>query len=336
MRAGVASMAEGGAVAATGNAGGIRGPRRASVTLCIVVAVAALATLAARPSSSAPDARLFAAQALALRADGVSGAAQAGDVLSDIPAATAFGARESLLAVWSPFFENAIVKLGRLQSLSPAALYYNPLLDVALFTLWTSGDGGYRIASVRAVPGERLTDPSAAVALRPRWTAEGAGPVAALRHMATERLRAFGRAHPAHAREGGHDGTTFAAAATDTRDVQPRLLWNAAMRVHWTGERSQWLGPVLERIDAALATRDAAAIRAAAPDTDAATADVLARLPAEFAAALVLDMTLTTDGNHQLIIASLPADGHVYAFALCRLEGGVCALRRFLLTSVDE
>ena len=293
MRAGVASMAEGGAVAATGNVGGIRGPRRASVTLCIVVAVAALATLAARPSSSAPDARLFAAQALALRADGVSGAAQAGDILSNIPAATTFGARESLLAVWSPFFENAIVKLGRLQSLSPAALYYNPLLDVALFTLWTSGDGGYRIASVRAVPGERLTDSSAAVALRPRWTAEGAGPVAALRHMATERLRAFGRAHPAHAREGGHDGTTFAAAATDTRDVQPRLLWNAAMRVHWTGERSQWLGPVLERIDAALATRDAAAIRAAAPDTDAATADVLARLPAEFVAALVLDMTLT-------------------------------------------
>ena len=329
-------MAERGGVTGTGNASGIRVPRRAGVTLCVVVAVSAFAVLVARPSAAVPDARLFASQALALRAAGVSGTAQAGDVLSGIPAAIASADREALLAVWSPFFENAIVKLGRLESRAPAALYYNPLLDVALFALWTYGDDGYRVASIRAVPGERLANPDAAVALRPSWMAEGSGPVAALRHVAAERLRAFARTHPAHAREDGRDGTTFAAAAADMRDVQPRLLWNTAMRVHWTGERSRWLGPVLGRIDAALATRDAAAIRVAAPDTAAAAADALASLPPEFAAALVLDMTLAADGDHRLIIASAPADGHVYALALCRLEGEVCALRRLFLTSIDE
>lgn len=330
------SIAQGGSVTATANVVGIRGPRHAGATLCVVAVVSAFAVLVARSSPAAPDARVFAAQALALRAAGISGAMQAGEVLSDIPAATASDDRESLLAVWSPFFENAIVKLGRLESRAPAALYYNPLLDVALFTLWTSGDGGYRVASIRAVPGERLADPDAGVELRPRWTAEGDGPVAALRHLAAERLRSFARAHPAHAREDGRDDRTFAVAAADMRDVQPRLLWNTAMRMHWTGERSQWLGPVLERIDAALGTRDAPAIRAAAPDTDAATADALSSLPPEFAAALVLDMTLAADGDHQLIIASAPADGHVYVLALCRLEGEMCTLRRLFLTSIDE
>ena len=34
------------------------------------------------------------------------------------------------------FFENAMVKVGRLNATVPVVLYYNPLLDVALFTLW--------------------------------------------------------------------------------------------------------------------------------------------------------------------------------------------------------
>ena len=313
---------------------GSRGARR--IVGVLLAALTVLAAPAAPPVSAEPDARRFAAQALALRAAGVAGDARAGEVLAAVPGAAATGTHETLRPMWSPFFQNAIVKLGRLRSRRPVALYYNPLLDVALLTLWDEGRDGYRLARIRATPGERLADPNAGVTLDPRWTADAAGPVAALRRVTIDRLASFGRTHPAEARDAATDRTTFAAAAADMRDVQSRLLWNTAMRLHWSAERSAWLDPVLERVDAVLATRDAAAIEAAAPDTDAVTAGALASLPSGFADALVLDMTLVAGGDHRLVIASPSEDGHVYAFALCRLDGGACALRRFMLTSLEE
>ena len=160
--------------------------------------------------------------------------------------------------------------------------------------------------------------------------------MAALRDIPARRLGSFRKAHPATALEGFRDGVTFAAAANDMRAVFPRLAWNMAMRVQWAAGRPVWLGPTLERIDDALAARDAAAIRAGAPDTDAATASALARLPAGFVAGLRLDMTLDAGGNHRLMVASLPEDGRLYVFALCRLSGGSCGLRRLFLTSLIE
>ena len=70
---------------------------------------------------------------------------------------------EALPALWRPFFANAVVQLGRAPSPAPVALYYNPLLDVAVTTLWEKQDGGYRVVWARALPGERLADPEAAV-----------------------------------------------------------------------------------------------------------------------------------------------------------------------------
>ena len=309
-------------------------PARVIPGVLLGVSMLALSVLNA-PLAADLDARRFAAQALALRAAGVARETPMGDVLAGVPGTGTEKDREFLSALWSPFFENAIVKLGRLQSPAPAALYYNPLLDVALFTLWEAGDAGYRLVSVRASPGERLADSGAAVSLRPPWTAARDGPVAALRRVATERLATFSHAYPADEREAGPDDRTFADAAADMRDARPRLMWNAAMRAHWVGERSSWLAPALERIDATLATRDAASIEAAAPETDAATADALARLPEGFTSSLVLDMTLEAGADERLFVASSPGDGHVYVFVLCRLAGDECALRRFLLASVE-
>ena len=86
------------------------------------------------------------------------------------------GAGKSLSALWRPFFTNAIVKLGRLRSPAPVALQYNPLLDLAVFTLWEKQEEGYRVASVRALPGERLAGPGGAAKLRPQWTTAKRGP----------------------------------------------------------------------------------------------------------------------------------------------------------------
>ena len=56
--------------------------------------------------------------------------------------AGAAGAGAAPVALWRPFFANAVVALGRLPSSAPVALYYNPLLDVAVATLWEKQDGG--------------------------------------------------------------------------------------------------------------------------------------------------------------------------------------------------
>ena len=107
----------------------------------------------ARPPARATDesaARLFAAHALALRSAVVAGEERAAEVLAAMPGA-GMVARGTLPALWGPSFANAIVKLGRLRSSGPAALYYDPLLDIAVLTLWTRADEGYRVVSVRAL-----------------------------------------------------------------------------------------------------------------------------------------------------------------------------------------
>lgn len=297
--------------------------------------LAAVLAVALPASSSAAEsaARRFAAHALALRADGLAGGGAAAEVLVAMPGAAAAGA--SPAALWRPFFANAVVELGRLPSPAPVALYYNPLLDVAVTTRWEKQDGGYRVASARALPGERLADPEAAVAPLPSWTA-APGPVDALARATAARLDAFRNAHPARSAEPGRDAATFAAVAADLRAALPRLVWNAAQSARWTEDVQPWLRPALAEVEAALAARDPSALVAAAPDTDADTAAVLARLPAGFAAGLALDMVLEAQGDARLLVGSLPEDGDVYVLTLCRLAGGGCALRRFVLLALLE
>ena len=297
--------------------------------------LAAVLAVALPASSSAAEsaARRFAAHALALRADGLAGGGAAAEVLVAMPGAAAAGA--SPAALWRPFFANAVVELGRLPSPAPVALYYNPLLDVAVATRWEKRDGGYRVASARALPGERLAEREAAVAPLPSWTT-APGPVDALARATAARLGAFRNAHPARSAEPGRDAVAFAAAAADLRAALPRLVWNAAQSARWTEDVQPWLRPALAEVEAALAARDPSALVAAAPDTDPDTAAVLARLPAGFAAGLALDMVLEAQGGTRLLVGSLPEDGDVYVLTLCRLAGGGCALRRFVLLALLE
>lgn len=244
------------------------------------------------------------------------------------------GVSESIPDLFSPFFANAVVLLGRLRSPTPVALYYNPLLDLAFFTLWEEQAEGYGVVTARALPGERLADPRAEVALLPAWMTAVKGPVAALTDITAARLESFRRAHPGPAADGAPDAVTFAAAASDLRAALPRLMWNAVQQARWTDSESSWLIPTLARTEAALASGDSAVLAAAAPETDEATAGVLAGLPAGFAAAISLDMVLDAGGGSRLLVGSLPEDGDIYVFVLCQAEDNVCDLRRFLLISL--
>ena len=108
------------------------------------------------------------------------------------------------------------------------------------------------------------------------------------------------------------------------------------MRVGWTEGDPDWLAAAAARTDSILASRDTAVVAAMAPETDAETAAALAGLPEEYTDALALDMALGGEGEDRLLIASDPGDGAVYVFALCRLDGGACALRRLFLVSLEE
>ena len=334
-----------GAVGMTGEVAGAAGRRagflpparrRAGATLGALLAASMVlaAALPARSAGEAPGARLFAAHALALRTEGRDATRKAAEVLALMPGSGRVGG-ELLPLLWRPFFENAIVQLGRLRSSAPIALYYNPLLDLAVLARWERKGEGYRVASARALSGERLGEPGAAAPLLPEWMGAGDGALDALAGATSARLAVFRQAHPAKESASGHDGPTFASAAADMRTVLPRLVWNAASRAQWTEEMGSWLQPALAGVEAALDARDAGALVAAAPETDAETAETLAALPPAFASRLVLDMVLPAGERERLLVGSLPEDGAVYVFVQCRLGAEACALRRFSLMSVS-
>ena len=298
------------------------------VLACLFVAVL-VAMFAAGPARADAETRGFAAHALTLRAEVVDG--RGAPVLALIPGGLAQG---SLAELWPSFFENTMVALGRVRSPAPRALYYNPLLDVAVSTIWEKREGGWRLTVIRALPGERFAGPPDNVPSRPSWVAADERPVEALAATAAARLAAFHRAHPPKAKEAARIATTFAGNAADARAARTRLMWNARLRARWDSGTEPWLRPTLANIAETLSAGDAKAVTAAAPATDAATAAAIAGLPAGFAKRLVLDMVLSAGKDGRLLIGSLPDDGEMYFLVLCRLDGAACGLRRIMMVSL--
>lgn len=307
----------------------------ARTVLCLILLFSAFGHMEPARAATESPARLFAASALAFRTAGLAGEASALSVLSAMPgAATVPG--EVLPALWAPFFENAIVRLGRLNASVPAALYYNPLLDVALFTLWRRQGDAYVVQRARMLPGERLNEPGGSVSLIPAWIATKSSPPAALARITAERLEQFGRHHPAETRGPGRAMSKFAEAAANARDAMARLAWNAAQRSAWTETGLPWLATTLGRIEEALNAGDAASLIVLAPETDAGTAAALVELPRGFVERLSLDMVLGAAANGRLLVGSIHEEGGVYIFAACRMADSVCELRRLALLSVIE
>ncbi|MDE0330231.1 MAG: hypothetical protein OXL41_00025 [Nitrospinae bacterium] len=206
------------------------------------IALAATLSLAASAAAADEGARLFAAHALAFRAAGVTGEKQAADVLAGMPGAGLV--RETSPAVlWSPFFSNAIVKLGRLRSPAPMALYYDPLLDIALLTFWEKEGGSYRVSSARALPGERLNNLDAKLSLKPPWMSASGGLVDTLASTTKKRLDAFRSAHPTASQEGARDE----AGRCNMRAVLPRLalMFICALPAQADYEAGKRAGPTM-------------------------------------------------------------------------------------------
>ena len=307
----------------------------ARTALFLLILFSTFGEMQSARAATESSARLFAASALAFRTAGLAGEGAAMSILSTMPGAKTVPG-ELLPALWGPFFENAIVKLGRLKASVPAALYFNPLLDVGLFTLWRQQGDTYVVYRARVLPGERLDGLRGPVSLLPEWIATKSSPTAALARITAERLERFGRRHPAETQAPGRAISTFADAAANARDAMARLAWNTAQRSVWTDAKLQWLGAILNKIEDALDSGDAASLTAIAPETDAGTAAALAQLPRGFVERLSLDMVLGAAENDHLLVGSIPEEGGVYVFAACRMADGDCELRRFALLSVTE
>ena len=289
----------------------------------------AVSRAVARLIGTHAEARSFAAHALTLRAEAVEG--RGASLLSHIPGGLA---QRSPPEMWPTFFQNTMVGLGRLLSSGPAALYYNPLLDVAVGTVWKKSGGGWRVVSVQAFAGENFRGPPRAVPPHPSWVKADSKMVGTLSAITASRLADFHRLHPPEAKSGAQIATSFAEDAAYARAAWPRLLWNARQHAGWASGAPGWLHPTLSTITETLSSSDADTVAAAAPATDAATAEAIARLPAGFAKRLVLDMVLSAGKDGRLLIGSLPDDGEMYFLVLCRLDGAACGLRRIMMVSL--
>ena len=293
-------------------------------------------------SAEPPGDQTFAGKVLALRRAAVDRDATAMRLVGLLPGAgwllppdAPEAERDIILKqTWGPFFENAIVETRAAESPGPEALYYNPLLDVALLTRWErAGSGAYRVNDLRALPGERLGVAGAATPVAPAWMAGGA-PVETLHETTRQRLATF-RSGRAAAHTGSAD-ERHARAVEDLRAAQPRLEWNARQRAGWHGEGYGWLAGSIAVMEETFASGDSAALLARAADTDAETANALAGLPAGLVERLTLDMVLEYGEEERLLVVSLPDDGEVYILAQCRLapDAGLCRTGRYLLVDL--
>ena len=134
--------------------------------------------VAAVPQAEPAETPGFPGQAAALRRSVVDRDDMSMRVLGLIPGvswlvppdATEAQRNSVLKQTWGPFFENAVIETRAADTPTPAALYYNPLLDVALLTYWErTVDSAYRISELRIVPGERLSAADAATPVAPAW-----------------------------------------------------------------------------------------------------------------------------------------------------------------------
>lgn len=238
---------------------------------------------------------------------------------------------------WRRFFDNIGISFGRMRSSAPMAVFYNPVLDIALLSLWEKQDDGYAPTSVRMLPGEKLQEPGvwlhpAVFSSEPSWSANENSPLAALGRTARSRVDSFHSAHPVGSLEPWRDESTLADMDMEARLVMQRLVkWDEKQR----RMRAWWVQAVLADIVDLLAERDPAGLLGSAPDTAPHVAYALTRVPADFRTTFVLQMVLEGSAGERLLVGSL-RDTLTVISVTCRWSGGGCAPREFEMMDLSH
>ena len=106
-------------------------------------------------------------------------------------------AQRSML--WSAFFKGSLTKLGNIDSRTPLIVFYNPIMDVAVFQTceYPTGSAAPTCQRLCAAPGELLE--GAPPAKSPIWLAQPDA-LDALKANTAHRMAAFERDHPSAAK----------------------------------------------------------------------------------------------------------------------------------------
>ena len=318
--------------------------RATAVPACFMLALTSMHCVSAWEDASAerPEPTPFERQVLEVRDAALAANDNALSVLSRVPGigsvielnAPDDESSAALEAMWIPFFENALVEMIHEKPAGPAAIYYNPLMDVALYTRWAPNpEGNYRIAQLSVLPGEHLQDADATVPYLPQWmTAQD--PFAELEGISAKRLHAF-RTFEEADRRTFLDGTAYGDAADSFLVAEPRLTQSLIWRLEW--RNLDWLPLTLATIQAALNAADGDALLAAAPATHPETAGFITELPDGFAEKLILDLIMEDGGPNRILLGSGRYDGGTYVCASCEITGNACVLGGIsILTVVRE
>lgn len=194
---------------------------------------------------------------------------------------------------WSRFFRDTIVDIGRQESERPVALFYNPLVDVAVLVEIVPGGSGDVVPAIAVLPGEILGGGQVAEGRPgPAWL-EAADPFTALGRTVQQRLRAFSALHP-------YDAARPAAA------LPPRPVSSA--------ERAAAEVRILEHVRAL--------VRLAAKRgvLDQALAAARVRAPS-VAPRLEISAAYPAGGSGGIVLVSLPDDGHRFALVALPTSG---------------
>ena len=220
---------------------------------------------------------------------------------------------QAMGAIWPDFFGNTVVAELALDDDLTEVLYYNPLLDVAIATLWAHSDRGdvvtAQISSMRALPGEHLKGDDNGVHQSPLWMGS-LDPIGTLVESARMRVASFrgGR------REQNSDA--YDVAVEGMQAIIPRLHWLVEQKGKW-GD-AKWIEPLLLAIEDDLSMRDPMELLARAPQSGLETATALSALDRAFISQLGLDVVLEQDRTRFVVLSSL-LDGRYYLFVKCEL-----------------
>lgn len=234
-------------------------------------------------------------------------------------------------AIWPDVFGNTIVVTTELDDGLTGALYYNPLLDVAVLTRWRHADGSAmasEMLSMGALPGENLgADHALAVPQEPIWM-RNPDPIGTLFDKTRERVADFGRT----TYENG-SSEDYGLAVNGMRAIVPRLHWLVEQKSQWAD--AKWLMPLTIAVEDDLGMQDPTELVARAPESSVEVATALSSLDRRRVSQLRLDVVLE-QGRSRLAVFSNTHDGRYYLFVKCHLisDDTRCVPVQYLWTDV--
>ena len=225
---------------------------------------------------------------------------------------TANGKDEGLAKIlsmsWTQFFRNSIVKVGCLPSDQPVALYYNPIYDIGVLTLWKNKENRrFDLVSMQALSGECISDLKCqAVPLVPAWaTTKDKLFTQSIKNTTAQRLSAFAAQFPIDRAEPASLSLLGTVSMETLQlDAENRLITQTAFILTMDKQFSGTIKAFL----AGLKEGNIAALQKVGFGMDKGIADELVRLPPPFRKAIDLAAVLPLGKDELLVFFSIPAD----------------------------